>query len=173
MTARNAASEMTKRQFADTYGVSEAQLERLFHQGMPHEKKTSRKIVIPMPDGRVWYHKYLVDKGKRQAAPTSIDEARRRKEAAQAELAELELAEARRELMKVEDGERVIAEAFARVRARLLNLPPRIAGIVVGAESIQDAQARVDPLVREVMEELHKADDLPESPFKEEDADAA
>lgn len=161
MTVRNAASTVSKRQFAETFGVSEAQLERFFQSGMPHEKTSSRKIAIPMPDGRIWFHKHLVEKGKRQAAPKDIDEAKQRKMAAEAELAELELAKARDELMTVDQYERVVADAMARADARLQTLPPRLAGVVLGATTIQDAQARIAPLVEEVRDELRKADDVP------------
>ncbi len=161
MSERNAKASFTKRAFAEAFGVSEAQLERLFQQGMPHTKEASRRVTIPMPEGRVWYHAYLVEKGRKQAAPTSMDEARKRREIAQAELAELDLAERRNELMTVTAFDALVADVFARVRARLQNFAPRAAGLVVGAVTIQDAQARLEPLAREVMEELRRADDIP------------
>lgn len=178
MSERNAAGEMTKRQFAETFGVSEAQLERLFQQGMPHAKKSTRNVVIPMPDGRVWYHAYLIEKGKRQAAPKDIDEAKRRKMAAEAELAELEVARARGELMTTETYALRFADACARVDARLVNLPPRLAGVVVGVESVTEALARIEPLVEEARDELRRGEDVPlaaddDLPGDDTDADEA
>jgi phage terminase Nu1 subunit (DNA packaging protein) len=158
---RNAAAELTKRAFAETFGVSEAQLERLFQQGMPHEKKSSRKVVIPMPSGRVWYHEYLVKKGEKRAAPSTIDEARLRKETAQAALEELKLAREQGVTMRVEEHEKLLGEAMMRVRAKLLNLGPRAAGAAFGATSLPECQAKIDPVVQEIMEELHQADDVP------------
>jgi hypothetical protein len=175
MSERNAAGELTKRAFAETYGVSEAQLERLFQQGLPHAKRSTRKVAIPMPEGRIWYHNYLVEKGKRAAAPKDIDEAKHRKMAAEAELAEIELEKAREELMTVAEFEKAIGDAFSRVRARLTNLAPRLAGVVLGAGTVQEAQARAEPLVREAMEELRAADDVPavdEEPSDAEEPDA-
>lgn len=170
MTARNAAGKLSKSMFAATFGVSESQLERLFQQGMPHAKK-GRRIEIPMPAGRVWYHTHLVDKGKRQAAPRDMDEARRRKMAAEAELAELELAKARDELMTVEAFDRAVLDAFSRVDVRLQNLASRLAGAVLGAQTIQESQARIDPLVEEAREELRRADDVPPTPEDDDDDD--
>jgi len=86
VTVRNESTQIPKAQFAATFGVSEAQLERYFQQGMPHEKK-GRRIMIPMPEGRVWYHKYLVEKGRREAMPQDLDEAKKRREMAMAEIA--------------------------------------------------------------------------------------
>lgn len=160
MTARNAEAKLSKAAFCATHGVSESQLERLFQQGMPHEKR-GRRIDIPVPQGRVWYHAYLVEKGRRQAAPKNIDDAKMRKMDAEAELAELELAKARDELMTVAQYDRAVLDAYSRVDVRLQSLSPRLAGAVLGAATIQEAQARIDPLIEEARTELRQADDVP------------
>jgi hypothetical protein len=152
---------MTKRAFAEMFGVSEAQLERLFQKGMPHEKRSSRRVEIPMPEGRVWYHTYLEKKGEKRAAPSTIDEARLRKETAQAGLEEFKLAREQGITMLVEEHEKLYGEAMMRVRAKLLNLAPRAAGAAFGAASLPDCQAKIEPVVAEIMEELYKADDVP------------
>jgi hypothetical protein len=159
-TARNVSGKLAKVDFCSTFGVSEAQLERYFQQGMGHEKK-GRRIFVPMPAGRVWLHAYLIEKGKKSAAPTTINDARLRKETAQAALEELKLAREQAVTMRVEDGERLLGEAYSRVRAKLQNLSPRIAGAAFGAATIQECQAKVEPLVAEVMEELCTAEDVP------------
>jgi len=169
VTVRNAAGEMTKKQFAATFGVSEAQLERYFQQGMPHEKKSTRKVVIPMPAGRVWYHEHLVKKGERKAAPKTINDARLRKETAQAGMEELKLAREQGVTMRVEEHEKLLGEAFSRVRAKLLNLAPRAAGAAFGATTIQECQAKIEPLVIEIMEELCAADDVPDDQLDDDD----
>lgn len=157
---RNGEDSWPKAKFCQVFGVSEAQIERHFQKGMPSEKK-GRNVVIPMPAGRLWYHAYLEEKGKKAAAPTTINDARLRKETAQAALEELKLAREQAITMLVEDGERLLAEAYARVRAKLQNLGPRLAGAAFGAVSLQECQAKIDPLLTEVMEELEKAEDVP------------
>lgn len=171
MTARNAAETMAKSAFAVMFGISEAQLERHFQAGMPHEK-AGRRVLIPMPAGRLWYHTFLVEKGKKAAAPRTIDEARLRKETAQAEMAELDLAERQRETMKVSDHEQLLADAFSRVSAKLTNLAARSAVASFGAATVEECEARIDPIVAEVREELRKAEDVPLSePDDAEDDD--
>jgi hypothetical protein len=135
----------------------------------PH-RKSGRHVLFPMPEARVWYHKHLEAKGAKSAAPTDRSNSVDRRLAVEAEMAEIDLAKKRNELMKVDDFDRILSDAFGRVRARLINLAPRIAGIVLGATSIQDAQARIEPLVREAMEELRRADDVPTSDDDDEDA---
>jgi len=161
ISERNVASEMTKREFATVFGISEKQIERFCQQGMPH-KKEGRAVRIMMPGGRVWYHAHLVEKGRREAMPSTIDEARERREAASASLEELRLAKEMNRTMLVSDGERWFAEACSRVRAKLLAFPPRCAGAAFGATTIQECQAKIEPLVVEMMEELAKADDVPD-----------
>lgn len=167
---RNKAGKLSKREFAETFGISEKQIERYCQAGMPHRKEGA-KVFLLMPEARVWYHKHLEAKGVEKGRPKGKrDDYRDRQEAAAAEKAEIELAQLRNELMTVADFDRLVGDAFARVRARLTNLPPRVAGIVLGAKTIQEAQARIEPLVHEAMEELRRADDVPTS--DEEDAAA-
>lgn len=161
MTVRNASTKMSKAAFCATFGISEKQVERHFQQGMPHEKK-GRLIYIPMPEGRVWFHNYLEDKGKKAAQPRNIDEARLRTETAKAEMAELDLADRLKETMKVADHERLLADAFSRVMAKLTGLPSRAAAASFGVESVEEAERRIEPVVDEVREELRKAEDLPD-----------
>jgi len=160
--------EKAKAEVCDLFGLSPQQIERYFKAGMPHRKR-GRRVVLPWPEARIWFFKYLEEKGYRRAAPKTLDEARQRKASAEAEMMELELAKARGELMLLTDYERLVGDAFGRVRARLLNFSQRGAGIVLGAASVQEAQARLEPLVREAMDELHRADDIPEPPPDEDE----
>lgn len=169
MSDRNQRHELTKRAFAELFGLSEKQIERYCQAGMPHRKKGT-KVSLPMPEAREWYKKHLVQKGREEAQPTDRSQSIDRQEAAAAAIAEIDLAKARNETMTVEEHVDLLADAFARVKSRLVNLPPRIAGVVLGAQTIQEAQARIEPVVREAMEELRRADDVPGT---EDNEDAA
>ena len=163
MTVRNASTKLTKREFADLFGVSEKQLERFFAQGMPHDRESARKITIPMPDGREWYKNHLVNKGRKEAQPSTINEAHLRIATAKAERDELQLAKEKRQTMKVEEHIELLADGFSRVRAKMLNFAARAAGAAFGAATIQECQAKIEPLVLEMMEELATANDVPDS----------
>jgi hypothetical protein len=161
MSVRNVAGKMSKATFCSTFGVSEKQLERHCQNGMPHEKQ-GRRVHVLMPDGRVWLHRYIEEKGKQSAAPKTINDARLRKETAQAGMEELKLAREQGKTMLVIEHEKLLGDAFSRVRAKLLNLAPRAAGAGFGATSIQDCQAKIEPVITEIMEELCAGDDVPE-----------
>jgi hypothetical protein len=114
-----------------------------------------------MPQGREWYKDHLIARGKKEAQPTSLEDARRRKETAQAELEELKLAREKAVTMRVEDHIDMVGDAFARVRAKLLNFAARGAGAAFGASTIQECQVKLEALVTEMMEELAAGKDVP------------
>lgn len=63
---------------------------------------------------------------------TDKDELQRRKLAAETEKAELELAKAKGEVAPLDQVERVVARAFAEVRAGMRNLPQRTVSMLIG-----------------------------------------
>lgn len=148
--------------------ISEKQVQREMAEGMPHEREESGKLKFPWPDVRVWRDEQIRERAKTEAAGgepgdkgPSLVQARARRELAEAELAELELAEKRGELVPAAEFDRALEEAFGRARARLLALPPKLGAHGVGHRTPREAQAALEPLIREVMEELHRAGDVP------------
>lgn len=152
--------EITKHDACSQWGLSPSQMERYFKEGMPHRREGQRKVWLPMPAALTWYVEKQKDIAKRQVSPTDYDDAKSRKMAAEAELAELELAKARDELMTRSDCERIVSDERVRVDARLQSLAPRLAGAVIGATSHNDALARVAPLIEECRDELRTAGPL-------------
>jgi hypothetical protein len=100
----------------------------------------------------------------------AITEIRRRRELAQAELAELDLAARRSETMTVTQFVDAVGSAFSRVRARALNLPGKIAGEgeLKPREELLEIAERY---VHEMLEELSSGEDVPLS--LDEEAEAA
>lgn len=86
--------------------------------------------------------------------PADFEEARARKEAANAELAELDLAERRGQLVTREGARKAMASLCERVRARLVTLPPKVAPLVVGCDTVPQAQRELERAVEEVLAEL-------------------
>lgn len=144
--------------------LSRKQVERELDAGMPGGRNTSGKIVVIWPDARIWRDEQIKQRAMKERAaggPANPNDAKNRKLEAEAELAEIEVAKARRELIPVAESEKFLADAFTRVRARLLALPPRLAAVGVGHKTPRDAQAALSPVIYEVMEELQKGDDVP------------
>lgn len=147
--AREALGQMPERTF-----------NLLVSEGLPcrGEGKAAR---FPWPE----IYRWTIDRAKRkardQARPANYDEARAREMAAKAELAELEVAAKRGELMTVAQYDDVVGSAFQRVRSQLLTLPTKMAPEMVGLVKATEAQAKVQGFVDDVLAELHRAGDVP------------
>ena len=87
--------------------------------------------------------------------------ARARKEAALADLAQMEAAEARGDLVRVEDVAAWWGEMVTLARARLLALPSMAAPQVAAPGKIAEVQAILRKLINEALEELSR-DGVPE-----------
>lgn len=103
------------------------------------------------PGFMVWYRQRLQASREK---PTDFEEARARKMAADAELAELELARVRGEQVPVETFRETVSGIATKIRAQLLAAPGRYSARIVGVDSLPDAQRHLDAIVRDVLNEL-------------------
>lgn len=101
-----------------------------------------------------WLREQAVQNAIGDIAKIDEQEARRRKIAAEAALAEYELAERRREMIRVEDYAVISARRYAACRARLLGVAPKVAPQLLGLEEASDAQAIVAAAINEALTEL-------------------
>lgn len=92
----------------------------------------------------------------RQAEPGALDLAgeRARLASAQADGQEMRNAAARRELLPREDVHMAVAGAFARVRAKLLGLPSKVAPLTIGMKTPAAAKAVLEKHIHEALREL-------------------
>jgi len=83
-----------------------------------------------------------------------IDEARRRKLAAEAAMSELDLSVRRGELVEIEDVSQAVGEDYANVRAKLLGLPTKAAPQAAGMTDAGEIKTLLERIVTEALEEL-------------------
>jgi len=83
-----------------------------------------------------------------------LEEARRRREAAEAALKEMELAKARGEVVEIEAVADIVGDDYSRVRARLLSIPPKCAPLAIRAESVMEIREILDDGIRAALDEL-------------------
>jgi hypothetical protein len=88
------------------------------------------------------------------AADIDYHQARTRREAALAQLAEIELATRRGELIPADQVEQAWSGIISVVRTILLGLPSRIAGGVAGAATTQEISAMAMSIIREALYEI-------------------
>lgn len=139
----------------------------------PREMQGAKQL-FRWPEMNRWYWSRKLAEVRDAVRPADFEEARARREAANAELAELELARQRGELMTVAQYAKEVGGAFERVAARLTTFADKAAREVVGTKDVLDGRARLQPLVDEVMGELYRSDDVPaDEPADEPEAEAA
>lgn len=93
----------------------------------------------------------------RQSSLDEYNEARAKKERHLAELAEIEVAVKRGELVPADLIQRHWETLAANTRGKLLNLPGRLAASVMGVSTIQEAERQAMALIREALEELSQS----------------
>lgn len=91
-------------------------------------------------------------------APTDFDEAKARKMSADAILAEIEVAKARGEVVSLSVVEKVAADEYAALRAKLLSLPDKMAPLCETTPGVDGKRELLRRCVVEALEEL-SADD--------------
>ena len=118
-------------------------------EGAPVILKGGRRYAI-WPRFPEWYREQI----QRATAPADLEEAKARKLAAEAELAEYQLAQARGEFIAVADLTTRVGPMLDTFRAKLLAIPGRLAPHVVACRDIADARDLLERELAVVLEEL-------------------
>lgn len=161
---------ITQIEFSARVGLSRMQVSNLVKEGLPTKNKKG-KLEVLWPEGMHWYIKRKVDESLRKRAPAKLanfEVERARKVAAEARLAEIELDKAQGRLMEVDVAERMMLEAFQRVRAKLISMPSTYAPEMLHLKTVPESLEMLDKMVQEVMAELENADDVPVGEEEEE-----
>ena len=85
---------------------------------------------------------------------SSYDEARTRKVNAEAEIAELELAKVRGELVKADDVVQAWDDVLSALKGKLLSIPTKAAPVVSAEPEAGSCQKILEDLINETLEEL-------------------
>jgi phage terminase Nu1 subunit (DNA packaging protein) len=147
---------VTQKELCELMGLKERQVATLCARPGAPQKRQGTKWVYAWPGFVRWYGDERERAGRDKARPATEDEARKRKLAAEAELAELDLATQRKELMTVEQFDKLVSETFARVAAQLKTAPTKYAPDVLGVKTLPEAVARLDTVFRDALDELFR-----------------
>jgi phage terminase Nu1 subunit (DNA packaging protein) len=105
-----------------------------------------------------WMNRKNIDNLLGDAGAIDIEEAKRRKLAAEAALAETELAQVQGRLVEAEVVERAWAELVANCRAKLLSIPSKVSPEVFAAESLVEVKATMKSAITEALNELSNSE---------------
>ncbi len=100
-----------------------------------------KALEYKQPDCAIALRKRESEKAVQDANPGDLDTARTRKANAEAELAEIEVAKARGDVVSVADYEAALARVLDRLTARLRAMPVRLAHLGTDAELAAETEA--------------------------------
>lgn len=146
--------ELTASEAARRLGLTAQGLQGWLKKPGAPVRADGNKLLVQWPQFARWREQQMVESALTAAQPADFEEARARKVAAEAQLAELDLAVRRGDLVTLAEFEKTIAQAFDRVRSRMVALPGRLAPLVVGTETLPAAVSAIEPVIAEILHEL-------------------
>lgn len=135
-------------------GLSRQTLAELAREPDCPQKQSGNNRVYPWPGWMTWYTERRVARAVERVRPADYDEAKARKTAAEAELAELELARERGDLVAMDDAMVVFEDRLERLRARLVAIPSKEAHRFLGLTKMGEAVGELRSVVDGVMGEI-------------------
>lgn len=129
---------------------------------MPREG-ASRSSKYDLPKCIAWRREEDRKEAEDLRHPKTFEEARARKMAAVAELAELDVMERRGELGTVEEMDEVITTGLGRMRAFCLGVPSRYARDFVGLKTTTNARNAIKKLIVAIFDVFHEERDEDEA----------
>lgn len=153
-------------EFAVITGFSTERIRQLRHEGLPILKDEGKRgVEIDTALAIQWLLRHQAPNVKGESGK-SYDANRARKMAADADKAEMERDQIRGELVEVDTAAAIIADRMTTLRARLLNMPSKIAVSVVAAAStgkrelaMAAMQVEVTAYLDEMSRSLGRVDD--------------
>lgn len=164
------AGFVNKGTLANMMGVSVSAVNAYISEGMPCAVPSvgGKQSLYDPVEANKWLDQRL------SGGDASMNELKKRKLQIDIDLAEITLSKERGELVEVEEVAKQIADAFTRVRGKLLALPTKTSGLVLGLPTQRDTQEVLDNAIREALDELvcEFTTDFGESPDAETTAES-
>lgn len=141
---------------ADIHGCSLPTIRAWVRRGCPviHRGGKGREWLFNTADVAQWREEQAAAAAVGDTSAMDLDEARRRKEAAFAAMAELDLGKRRGELVEIESVSEIVGEEYSRVRAKLMGMPVKLAPVLEQATTVQEYREIVEDAVVECLSEL-------------------
>ena len=141
-------------QIADRLHLTPRRIQQLVGEGLPRVTRGKYDVDAVLD----WYIAYLELRVAGKSDEDSDNVNQRKHElrllAAKADLQELDLAAKRRDLVSIADVEKQMTDLVITTKARILSVPARVAGDLVGENSRVMAQAKVEKALKEALSHL-------------------
>lgn len=166
---------MSITEFEKFYGVNTTTIYRWIRDGMPVYRMGSKGRGAGHQFNSVDVNKWIKDKalaaaGSGDKHAITFDEAKRRKELANAEMAELNLAKEQGKVVDLEELERSLSHRFAEMTSRIRKVPERVVNRVLASETEVEVKEILLSELDQCLELLSR-DDFAEEDLDGEEAD--
>ena len=149
---------LNRAQLAETCGVSLVTVDNWVREGCPYIKRPGRKGVSQWEFSPAAVFEWRIERERRavlgEVVKIDETEARRRKLAAEAGLAELELAKANGACVSIEDAQRASGQMIGAARAKLLSMPNKLCRLVAIESDVATCESLLRDSVEEALAEL-------------------
>lgn len=149
MNIKNPLQLLKQTDLMALFGVTDRTIQLWHAKGLPRTGE-GRGCTYAWAQVLPWYVAYISGSGKDDRGVSDRDRLVR----AQANLAEMELAERAGLLVRTEDVRASAEEVLSRVRAKLLAIPNRVAGRMTGEETREQRQELLRDEVHQALAEL-------------------
>lgn len=144
---------------ARLFGLTPRRIQQLTAEGVIPRSERGQYALVPCVQAYVGHLRSTIEQTQRETARLDTSDGGQRLKAAQASLAELDLALRTGRVVPVADVERDVGVVFDRLRAKLVALPGKWGPMLVGCRTIAEATARLEPAVHDAMADLSYAGD--------------
>lgn len=149
---------------ADALAVAPTTVDAWVRRGCPSKKQATGRgsgkseWQFDLPEVVEWLREEAVQNAVGDIAKIDADEARRRKLAAEAALAEYDLAEKRKEMIRVEDAAEIVSKEYLAARSRFLAIPTKLGPMLAAVTTPEEAADLLRGAIEEALSELASAD---------------
>lgn len=147
---------VNRSELAEVFGKSLPTISTWVTKGCPVVERGRRGKEWTFDTAAVadWLEQQTVANLQGDTSGLVMEEAKRRKTAAEAALAELELAKAREQVIEASEVEKAWADLILSFRAKMLSVPPKMAPVVIVAVNVAEVERLLDDAIREALSEL-------------------
>jgi excisionase family DNA binding protein len=178
MARKRKGKELSAKELADFLGCARhTVVSWAERKGMPYVQAADKYAGTPWKFDSAevveWARQKAIEESLQYAGVSgdgdeiSKEEADRRKAVAQAALAEVELDEVKRAVVKVEDVAGIVAGEYAEVRSVLMNVPAKVAPTCAAHTKATEIQDEIERAIADALDGMRYDTDAGDSPNQE------
>lgn len=143
---------------AAIFGLSTRRIRQLTQEGVLPQVGRGKYVLGEAVQSYIAHLQEKIREAAKSVDPKDLQKELTRLRKAQADKAELEVAEYQGQLHRAEDVEAVWTEMLSNFRARMLAMPTKLAPIVALQDDVQEVQAQLKDAIYEALQELSEYD---------------